>query len=72
MEASTGLTIGKLITQTKIATVSGYKPTTRDIFIRTIWRLVPFEPIAWTGIKGWHDSQSKTTLVSNGVMLNVK
>ncbi|WP_426669364.1 RDD family protein [Mucilaginibacter sp. McL0603] len=71
MEASTGLTIGKLITQTKIATVSGHKPTTRQILIRTLWRLVPFEGISWlnTGINGWHDTQSKTTLVSKKAVL---
>jgi len=72
METSSGLTIGKLITQTKVVTVNGFTPTNYDIFIRTIWRLVPFEAISWFGIKGWHDSQSKTTVVLNSAKLNVR
>lgn len=71
MEATTGLTFGKLITQTKVAAVNGYKPATYDIFKRTLWRLVPFESFSFLGDKGWHDSQSKTTVVSNVTILNV-
>jgi uncharacterized RDD family membrane protein YckC len=70
MEATTGQTFGKLLTRSKVATVDGYKPTTYDIFKRTIWRLVPFEPFSFLGVNGWHDSQSKTTLVSNIAVLN--
>jgi len=64
MEATTGLTFGKLITRTKVLTVDGCKPTTYDIFKRTLWRLVPFEPLSFFGTTGWHDSQSKTSVVS--------
>jgi uncharacterized RDD family membrane protein YckC len=64
MEATSGLTVGKLITRTKVLTIDGFTPTTYEIFIRTIWRLVPFEPVSWFGTQGWHDSQSKTTVVS--------
>jgi len=34
MEATAGLTFGKLITQTRVVTADGYQPTTRDIFLR--------------------------------------
>ena len=70
MEATTGLTFGKLIMQNKVAMVNGYKPTTYNIFKRTIWRLVPFEPFSFFGAKGWHDSQSQTIVVSNNASQN--
>jgi uncharacterized RDD family membrane protein YckC len=64
-EASTGLTAGKLITQTKVVTQDGDKPTTYNIFIRSLWRIVPLEPISWLNTTtGWHDRQSDTMVVS--------
>jgi uncharacterized RDD family membrane protein YckC len=70
-EVTTGLTFAKLITQTKVATVHGYKPTIYDVFKRTIWRLVPFEAFSFFGANGWHDSQSNTMIISNNTSFNI-
>jgi len=71
-EASTGLTVGKLITQTKVATQDGDKPTTYNIFIRSLWRIVPLEPVSWLSATGWHDRQSNTMVVSITATLDIE
>jgi uncharacterized RDD family membrane protein YckC len=64
-EALTGITLGKVITRTKVTTQDGNKPTTYNIFIRTLWRIVPLEPLSWLEAAGWHDRQSNTIVISN-------
>ena len=64
LEATTGMTIGKLITQTKVININGLKPSTYNIFIRTFCRLIPFDAFSFLAISGWHDSLSNTTVVS--------
>jgi len=63
-EATTGMTVGKVVTQTKVVTIDGDKPTTRTFFFRTLWRIVPFEAFSWLGYAGWHDTQTNTMVVS--------
>ncbi|MFI5163053.1 MAG: RDD family protein [Sphingobacteriales bacterium] len=63
-ESTTGVTVGKLLTQTKVVTQDGNKPTTRTVLFRTLWRLVPFEPFSWVTYAGWHDRKTNTMVVS--------
>ncbi|MBS1527145.1 MAG: RDD family protein [Bacteroidetes bacterium] len=65
-EASTGMTVGKILTQTKVVTQDGRRPTTRIFLFRTLWRLVPFEAFSWLGYAGWHDTHTGTTVVRIG------
>ncbi|MBS1528882.1 MAG: RDD family protein [Bacteroidetes bacterium] len=63
-EATTGMTVGKLLTQTIVVTDYGERPTTRTFLFRTLWRFVPFEVLSWFAYAGWHDTQTGTTVVS--------
>jgi uncharacterized RDD family membrane protein YckC len=58
-------TLAKLITGTKVVTVNGTKPTFGAIGLRTLCRLIPFEPFSFlTGHPGgWHDWWSGTIVV---------
>lgn len=64
MEATTGRTIGKLITKTKVVDTEGNKPDFGTIFIRSLSRIVPFDALSFLfGDNGWHDSWSNTRVV---------
>jgi serine/threonine protein kinase len=65
VEFLTGRTLAKLITKTKVINENGVKPSFRSILIRTLCRLIPFEPFSFLGSKstGWHDKLSKTLVV---------
>lgn len=55
-------TIGKFFTGTKVVGEDG--STTHNIFLRTLYRLIPFEPFSFLfGSQGWHDHFSKTTVI---------
>lgn len=58
-------TLAKLITGTKVVAVNGTRPTFGAIALRTLGRLVPFEPFSFlTGSPGgWHDWWSGTIVV---------
>ena len=64
-EASTGRTVGKYITQTKVVTLDGNKPSFSQILGRTFARFIPFEAFSFLGDEptGWHDSLSKTMVI---------
>lgn len=64
-EALFGRTLGKLVTQTKVVTRTGGKPTISQVLIRTVVRWIPFEPLSflWGDNTGWHDDWSKTLVV---------
>ncbi len=64
MEAATGgKTIGKLITGTTAIRNDGAPFTFNDAIIRSLCRIVPFEPIsAFTG-NPWHDKWSNTKVI---------
>ena len=57
-------TIGKFATNTIVIDEYGNKPSNKAIFIRSISRLIPFEPLSCLGERGWHDTISKTFVVS--------
>lgn len=66
MEGAFRTTIGKLITNTKVVSYDGSRAD--DIFIRTICRIIPFEPLSFLfSDKGWHDSISKTIVIDKGL-----
>lgn len=63
-EATTkGRTLGKFITGTQAIKEDGSNITWKDAFIRSLCRLVPFEPFSTFGVLPWHDSWSKTVVV---------
>ncbi|MGZ3932078.1 MAG: RDD family protein [Bacteroidia bacterium] len=51
---------GKLIMRRVVVNEYGEKPAFRQIFIRSVSRLVPFEPFSCFDATGWHDNWSKT------------
>lgn len=65
MESAFQVTIGKLITGTKVIHDDGSKPDLGTIGVRTLCRLIPFEQFSFLGseARGWHDSLSKTYVV---------
>ena len=61
-------TIGKMVTKTKVVMADGSKPTASKILLRSIIRIVPFEPFSSVGTKKeqrtwWHDRWTKTRVV---------
>ncbi len=65
LESISQRTIGKLITQTKVVLENGEKPPPETIIIRSLCRVIPFEPFSFLGNipRGWHDTLSKTYVV---------
>ena len=59
-------TIGKLLTKTVVVDAFGMPPSHQMIMVRSICRLIPFNSFSFIGIipRGWHDSLSKTYVVS--------
>ena len=63
-EILTARTIGKFITQTVVVNEFGEKPSHENILIRSLCRLIPFNPLSvLIQGRGWHDSISKTYVV---------
>ncbi len=60
-----GVTLGKMITKTKVTDVFGNRPTFFSIFIRSLARLIPFEALSFLSSKGrgWHDFFSGTYVI---------
>ena len=67
-EALFGRTVGKLLTKTKVVDLNGNKITFGKTILRTICRFIPFEAFSFLGgggrPQGWHDSLSKTKVVT--------
>ena len=66
MEAAFGLTIGKLLTGTKIIRDDGSSAGFGQVVGRSFARMIPFEPLSFLfGDKttGWHDSLTGTRVV---------
>ena len=59
-----GRSLGKFITGTKVVMIDGSTPTTKDYFMRSLCRIIPFEVLSFLGENGWHDKISKTTVVN--------
>lgn len=63
-EATTGRTLGKMITKTKVVDEQGNKPDFSTVLLRTICRFVPFNALSFLfAERGWHDAWSKTRVV---------
>ena len=60
-----GVTVGKLITGTRVVATQGGKPSLKQIVGRSFARFVPFEPFSFfsTPAIGWHDSWSGTRVI---------
>ncbi len=61
--ATKGRTLGKLITGTQAVKHDGSQITFKDAFIRSLCRMVPFEPFSALGGTPWHDKWSNTQVV---------
>ena len=56
-------TPGKFILNTRVKARPGVELDTARIALRTLIRLVPFEPFSFFFSEGWHDKWSKTVVV---------
>lgn len=57
-------TFGKYFTKTMVVKHDGSRPNMKSIMIRTVSRLIPFEPFSFlTAERGWHDTLSVTYVV---------
>lgn len=63
-------TVGKFITQTIVVDEYGEKPNHETILVRTISRLIPFNPLSFLVFpaRGWHDRISKTYVVNKNLL----
>lgn len=61
---SNGRTLGKLITNTKVLSIDGTKPSTTQILYRSLCRAVPFNAFSFLGYNGWHDSWTETRVIN--------
>jgi len=61
--ASHGRTIGKLITKTKAVRYDDTDITWTDALMRSLCRIVPFEPLSALGGYPWHDKWSNTKVI---------
>ena len=62
-KAFKGKTLGKLITGTKAIRDDGLELSFRNAFLRSVSRIVPFEPFSAFGGYPWHDSWTKTMVI---------
>ena len=61
LEYYTGRSLGKFLTGTYVVSTDGSKPTFKQIFLRSLARIVPFEPFSFLGKNsGWHDKWTNT------------
>jgi uncharacterized RDD family membrane protein YckC len=58
-----GRTIGKMVTATYAVRENGDPLTFRDAFLRSLCRLVPFEPFSGLTDDTWHDAWTKTWVI---------
>jgi uncharacterized RDD family membrane protein YckC len=64
-EASCQRTLGKLLTGTRVVSTTGARPTDKQMVLRTLYRLVPFEQFSWRGGSMGHDRWSDTMVVAS-------
>ncbi len=64
MEYLLQTTPGKMLNKAIVINEYGQKPTASELIKRSIIRLVPFEPFSCLGERGWHDTWSKTWVVT--------
>ena len=57
-----GYTVGKLITKTRAIRTDGKEITFKNALLRSLSRLVPFEPFSGFGVP-WHDAWTNTMVI---------
>jgi uncharacterized RDD family membrane protein YckC len=63
-EVISGRTPGKVLTGTRVVTTSGLALSIPTALVRTLCRLLPFEPMSFSlSETWWHDSLSRTQVV---------
>ncbi|MDD4972107.1 MAG: RDD family protein [Paludibacter sp.] len=64
-EATTGKTIGKYFTKSKVINLHGEKPEVLRVLLRSICRFIPLDQISFLFDEesGWHDTISKTMVI---------
>ncbi|MEO5947086.1 MAG: RDD family protein [Chitinophagaceae bacterium] len=62
-KAFKGITLGKLLTGTRAIRNDGGELTFKDAMLRSLSRLVPFEPFSALAGTPWHDSWTDTRVV---------
>jgi len=62
-EGFLGRSPAKFLTRTRVIAIDGGRPTFGAIFVRSVVRLIPFEPVSFLAGEGWHDRASKTRVV---------
>lgn len=66
MESTTGKTVGKMITGTRVLNDDNTQPTTGTILKRSFCRIIPFEAFSFLGgNNGWHDTLTYTQVVND-------
>ncbi len=65
LESSSGRTIGKLITGTRVVDKRGRTPSFRTALLRSLSRIVPFNAFSFLGTepRGWHDTWTDTYVI---------
>jgi uncharacterized RDD family membrane protein YckC len=58
-----GRTIGKFITGTKAVNEDGTEMIPKTVLLRTLSRIVPFEPFSAFGGHPWHDKWTRTHVI---------
>ena len=71
-EYYTQKTPGKYLTKTIVIDEYGNKPELRQILFRSLIRLVPFETFSCFDDRGWHDEWSKTYVVPETELSELK
>jgi uncharacterized RDD family membrane protein YckC len=73
-EGLPGKSPGKYLTATRVTNDYGDKPKFGKVVGRTFSRLVPFEPLSFLGVSGWHDQWTDTYVLKekrNGFKDNI-
>lgn len=63
-ESAIQTTIGKLATNSIVIDEYGNKPSPGQLIGRSFARIIPFEAFSCLGYRGWHDTLSKTFVVT--------
>jgi uncharacterized RDD family membrane protein YckC len=71
-ESALGTSLGKLMLGYIVVNEFGNKPPIKQILLRSLSRLVPFEPFSCFKWMGWHDSWSETMVISKKELADLK
>jgi uncharacterized RDD family membrane protein YckC len=63
-KAFKGRTLGKFLTGTRAIRDDGQEITWKDAILRSLCRMIPFETLSGFAYRPWHDSLTKTTVIS--------